>query len=146
MGLSCKILLGPKSSVRCPEKRKAEALRHAEGKASQRGRQRLEFCCLKQEPLEPAEAGRDKEGVSPKASEGVWACWRWDLGLLLSTLWGIMSIVLCHHIYGSIKKWMHQGKVTLPKTAFVTALCVTFPLPICVSKINFSFRKSSSSL
>lgn len=40
--------MGAKSSVRCPGKRKAEALRHAEEKASQRGRQRLEFCCRKQ--------------------------------------------------------------------------------------------------
>lgn len=39
-------------------------------------------------------------------------------------------MVLCHHVNGNLKKWTHQGKVTLPKTAFVIALHITFVMCI----------------
>lgn len=100
-----------------------------------------------EELLVPPEAGRDKEGVSSRAFGGSVAllaqCFRTSA---LHTVREYISIVLCHHVYGSLTKLIRQGNMTLPKTALVAALHITFPLPICVFKINFSFRKSNSSL
>ena len=71
-----------------------------------------------QEQLEPPEAGREKEGSSPRAFRGSkdGPCWHLDFGLLASrTVRGQVSIVLSPPVCGSLLWHPQETHTTLTR-------------------------------